>query len=49
MRATLLHPGDYLLKPVRNEVGYQTDVFVRDRTALANELRWKKESIITIS
>ena len=41
-------PGDYLLKPVRNEAGYQPDVFVLDRAQLANEPRWKKESIITI-
>lgn len=41
-------PGDYLLKPVRNEVGYQPDVLVLDRTALASEPRWKKESIIAI-
>ncbi|WP_373535604.1 Uma2 family endonuclease [Microcoleus sp.] len=41
-------PGDCLLKPVRNEAGYQADVIVLDRTALASEPRWKKESIITM-
>lgn len=41
-------PGDCLLKPVRNEAGYQPDVIVLDRTALANEPRWRKESIITM-
>ena len=41
-------PGDCLLKPVRDEAGYQPDVIVLDRTALANEPRWKKESIITM-
>lgn len=41
-------PGDCLLKPVRNEAGYQPDVIVLDRSALANEPRWKKESIITM-
>jgi Uma2 family endonuclease len=41
-------PGDCLLKPVRDESGYQPDVIVLDRTALANEPRWKKESIITM-
>jgi Uma2 family endonuclease len=41
-------PGDCLLKPARNESGYQPDVIVLDRTALINEPRWKKESIITI-
>jgi len=41
-------PGDCLLKPVRDEAGYQPDVIVLERTALANEPRWKKESIITM-
>jgi Uma2 family endonuclease len=41
-------PGDCLLKPARNESGYQPDVIVLARTALINEPRWKKESIITI-
>jgi Uma2 family endonuclease len=41
--------GDCLLKPVRNESGYQPDVIVLDRNALLNEPRWKKESIITIA
>jgi len=41
-------PRDCLLKPVRNEAGYQPDVIVLDRSALANEPRWKKESIITM-
>ncbi|HEY9821432.1 MAG TPA: Uma2 family endonuclease [Candidatus Sericytochromatia bacterium] len=41
-------PGDCLLKPVRNDAGYKPDVIVLDRTALINEPRWKKESVITI-
>jgi Uma2 family endonuclease len=41
-------PGDYLLKPGRNDAGYQPDVFVLDRAQLVNEPRWKKESIITM-
>ncbi|MCL1465745.1 Uma2 family endonuclease [Argonema galeatum] len=41
-------PGDCLLKPARNESGYKPDVIVLDRTALLNESRWKKESIITM-
>ncbi|MEG4291577.1 Uma2 family endonuclease [Microcoleus sp. C2C3] len=41
-------PGDCLLKPVRDESGYEPDVIVLDRTALANEPRYKKESVITI-
>ncbi|MEG3860071.1 Uma2 family endonuclease [Microcoleus sp. herbarium12] len=41
-------PGDCLLKLSRDEAGYQPDVIVLDRTALANEPRWKKESVITM-
>lgn len=41
-------PGDCLLKLVRNASGYQPDVIILDRTALANEPRWKKESVITM-
>jgi Uma2 family endonuclease len=41
-------PGDCLLKPVRNDSGYKPDVVVLNRTALINEPRWKKESVITI-
>ncbi|WP_293356244.1 MULTISPECIES: Uma2 family endonuclease [unclassified Microcoleus] len=41
-------PGDCLLKPVRNEAGYQPDVVVLDEVALANEPRWDRESIITM-
>ncbi len=41
-------PGDCLLKPVRNESGYQPDVIILDQSALTNEPRWKKESIITM-
>jgi len=41
-------PGDCLLKPVRDESGYEPDVIVLDRTALANEPRYKKESVITM-
>jgi len=41
-------PGDCLLKLSRNGSGYQPDVIVLDRTALANESRWKKESVITM-
>ena len=41
-------PGDYLLKPIRNESGFKPDVLVLDRPALLNEPRWKRESIITM-
>ncbi|MEG4273933.1 MULTISPECIES: Uma2 family endonuclease [unclassified Microcoleus] len=41
-------PGDCLLKLSRNDSGYQPDVIILDRTALASEPRWKKESVITM-
>jgi Uma2 family endonuclease len=41
-------PGDCLLKPVRNEAGYQPDAVVLDEAALAKEPRWDRESIITM-
>jgi len=41
-------PGDCLLKPIRDEAGYQPDVIVKDQVAIANEPRWDRESIITI-
>jgi Uma2 family endonuclease len=41
-------PGDCLLKPIRDEAGYQPDVIVLDQVALANEPRWDRESIITM-
>ena len=41
-------PGDCLLKPIRDEAGYQPDVIVKDQVAIANEPRWDRESIITM-
>jgi Uma2 family endonuclease len=41
-------PGDCLLKPIRDEAGYQPDVIVLDQVTLANEPRWDRESIITM-
>ncbi|MEG3990249.1 Uma2 family endonuclease [Microcoleus sp. S28C3] len=41
-------PGDCLLKPIRDEAGYQPDVIVLDQVVLANEPRWDRESIITM-
>ncbi|MEG4343737.1 Uma2 family endonuclease [Microcoleus sp. A003_D6] len=42
-------PGDCLLKPTRDEAGYQPDVIVLDEVALRQcEPRWEKESIITM-
>jgi Uma2 family endonuclease len=41
-------PGQCLLKPIRDKSGYQPDAIVLDKTAIANESRWKKESIITM-
>ncbi|NJL66645.1 MAG: Uma2 family endonuclease [Oscillatoriales cyanobacterium RU_3_3] len=41
-------PGACLLKPIRDKSGYQPDAIVLDKTAIANESRWKKESIVTM-
>jgi Uma2 family endonuclease len=41
-------PGDCLLKPTRNELGYKPDAIVLDRVQLPNEPRWQKGSIITM-
>jgi Uma2 family endonuclease len=41
-------PGDCLLKPVRNEAGYQPDAVILDEAALAREPRWDRESIVTM-
>ncbi len=43
-----LVPKEYLLKPIRDEAGYQPDAIVLDQASLAHEPRWKKESIITM-
>lgn len=40
-------PGDCLLKPIHDESGYQPDIIVLNKTQLAEEPRWQKESIIT--
>lgn len=41
-------PGDCLLRPAHHKAGYQPDIIVLDRSQLANEPRWQKESIITM-
>ena len=41
-------PGHCLLKLSRDQAGYQPDVIVLDRTALASEPRYKKESVIAM-
>lgn len=43
-----LVPKEYLIKSATDKSGYQPDVIVLDLPALANEPRWKKESIITM-
>jgi len=48
MKLPYFIPGDCLLKPIRDEAGYQPDVIVLDEAALANEPRWDRESIITM-
>ncbi|MEA5522256.1 Uma2 family endonuclease [Limnoraphis robusta] len=41
-------PGDCLLKPLDLVSGYQPDVIVLDKGELSKELRWQKESIISL-
>ncbi len=41
-------PKEYIVKSAADKSGYTPDVIVLDQTAIANEPRWKKESIITI-
>ncbi|MCU0545943.1 MAG: Uma2 family endonuclease [Oscillatoriaceae cyanobacterium Prado104] len=43
-----LVPKEYMVKSVAHKSGYQPDVIVLDLPALANEPRWKKESIVTM-
>jgi Uma2 family endonuclease len=43
-----LVPKEYIVKFIADKSGYSPDVIVLDRTALASEPRWKKESIITM-
>jgi Uma2 family endonuclease len=40
-------PIEYVLKPDRDESGYEPDIIVLDRQQLINEPRWAAESIIT--
>lgn len=41
-------PKECLLK-ISNDTGYEPDIVVLDETALAEEPRWERESIITLS
>ena len=41
-------PKECVVKPFRDESGYEPDVIVLDREAVANEPRWSKESVITM-
>jgi Uma2 family endonuclease len=41
-------PKECLVKASHDKSGYEPDVIVLNRSALENELRWKKESIITL-
>jgi len=43
-----LVPKEYIIRSAANKSGYTPDVIVLDRTALLNEPRWSKESIITM-
>lgn len=41
-------PKECVVKPFRDESGYEPDIIVLDRQAVANEPRWSKESVITM-
>ena len=41
-------PRESIVKSVDNESGYEPDVIVLDRDAVASEPRWERESIITM-
>jgi len=41
-------PKEAIVKPSRGETGYEPDLIVLNRAGLANEPRWKEESIITM-
>ena len=41
-------PKECVVKPFREESGYEPDIIVLEREVVANEPRWSKESIITI-
>ena len=41
-------PKECVVKHFRDESGYEPDVIVLDREAIANEPRWSKESVITM-
>lgn len=41
-------PKECVVKPFRDESGYEPDIIVLDRQAVANEPRWSKQSIITM-
>lgn len=41
-------PRECVVKPVRDESGYDPDVVILDRLSVNNELRWSAESVITM-
>ena len=43
-----LIPRESIVKSIDNESGYEPDVIVLDRDAVASEPRWERESIITM-
>jgi Uma2 family endonuclease len=48
LNLTYFIPKECLVKASHDKSGYEPDVSVLNRPALENELRWKKESIITL-
>lgn len=41
-------PKECLIKPIREQSGYEPDVIVLDEQSIADEPRWERESIITL-
>ncbi|HEY9849730.1 MAG TPA: Uma2 family endonuclease [Leptolyngbyaceae cyanobacterium] len=41
-------PKECVVKPFRDESGYEPDIIVLDREVVTNEPRWSKESVITM-
>ncbi len=48
LKLTYFLPRECLVKSVDDESGYEPDVIVLDRAAIAQEPRWESESILTL-
>ena len=41
-------PKEWVIKPMREESGYEPDIIVLNEQTIGNEPRWEKSSIITM-